>query len=62
MEEIREVGGWIACINFPEQTQHDFKKARITNYLLFFEENNWRTLKPEHFFQKIDNEVLKLID
>lgn len=62
MEEIREVGGWIACINFPEQTQHDFKKARLTNYLLFFEEDNWRTLKPEHFFQKIDNEVLKLID
>lgn len=61
-EDIEDYGGWIAAINFPEHTQHDFKNARITHYVHFIEDINWRTLKPEHFFQKIDNQIMKLLD
>jgi hypothetical protein len=61
-EEIAEHGGWIVGINFPEHVKFEFKKARLLNYLNLFDEDNWRTLKPEHFFQKIDNEVLRGIE
>ncbi len=58
-EDIRDHGGWIAAINFSPQVFHDFKMARITHYMLFSEQENWRTLKPEHLFQKIDLDILR---
>ena len=61
-EDIKDEGGWIAGVNFSEQTKYDFRKARIMNYIVFGEEQNWRTLKPEHFFQNIDNAMLKMLD
>jgi hypothetical protein len=45
-------------VNIPDQTQHDFKKARITNYISFLEDEKWRTFNPMHFFEKIDNEMI----
>jgi hypothetical protein len=57
-EDVKEAGGWIVGINFSKQNLDDFKKSRITNYVFFFDEDDWRTLKPEHFFQKIDSIVL----
>lgn len=60
-EDVSEHGGWIAGINFSPQTETDFKKARITHYVTFGQNENWRTLKPEHFFQQIDNEMIKLL-
>lgn len=62
MEDIRDEGGWIAGINFTQPVLYDFKKSRITHYIEFFEEENWRTQKPEHLFQKIDNSFLNLLD
>jgi hypothetical protein len=61
-EDIKDHGGWIVAINVPEQTQHDFKKARITNYISFIEEDKWRTFNPMHFFEKIDNETMGLLE
>ena len=57
-DDIKEEGGWIAAMNIPDQTQHDFKKARITNYISFLEDEKWRTFNPMHFFEKIDNEMI----
>lgn len=62
LEDIRDQGGWVAAINFPEQTQYDFRKSRITHYLNFLEEFNWRVYKPELFFQKIDLEMIKALE
>jgi hypothetical protein len=61
-EDIRDEGGWIVGINFLFQAIDDFKKARITHYMSFMDIDNWRTLKPEHFFQKVDNEMIRLLD
>ena len=58
VEDIKDYGGWIVALNIPEQTQYDFKKARITNYVTFMDEENWRIYKPEFLFQKIDNLML----
>ncbi len=58
VEDIKDHGGWIVALNIPEQTQYDFKKARIKNYVTFLDEENWRIYKPEFLFQKIDNLML----
>ncbi len=58
-EQITDDRGWIVLLNLPEQSKHDFKKARITNYLEMFELLQWRTLKPEIIFALIDEEMGK---
>lgn len=60
-EDVSEHGGWIAAINFSTQTEYDFKRARIHHYIAFGFNEKWRTLKPEHFFQQIDNDMIKLL-
>ncbi len=57
-DDIKEHQGWICMVNTPQQTLHDFNKARITNYVHFVEEEKWRTYNPDVFFQKIDIEIL----
>jgi hypothetical protein len=61
-EDIKDEGGWIVGINFLFQALDDFKKARITHYVSFMDIENWRTLKPEHFFQQVDNEIIRYLD
>lgn len=60
-EDVSEHGGWIVGINFSVQTEADFKRARIHHYFTFTLNDNWRTLKPEHFFQQVDNDMIKLL-
>ncbi|MBC7949547.1 MAG: hypothetical protein H7Y42_16795 [Chitinophagaceae bacterium] len=55
-EETTDEDGWVVCINMPEQTQYDFKKARLNRYVELVELDNWRTYKPFHLFKKIDGE------
>lgn len=55
-EEVTDEQGWIVCINMPEATQHDFKKAKINYYVELKELSNWRTYKPFHLFKLIDDE------
>jgi len=56
-EEVSEAEGWIVCINMPEATQHDFRKAKINYYIELMDLSNWRTYKPFHLFKKIDDEL-----
>ena len=56
-EEVSDEEGWIVCINMPEATQHDFKKAKINYYIELMDLSNWRTYKPFHLFKKIDDEL-----
>jgi hypothetical protein len=56
-EQLEDDNGWIAVLNMPQQSQYDFKKSRITNYVNFYEMNEWRTYKPELIFQQIDNYI-----
>jgi len=59
-EEISEKGGWIVLVNMPEHTQHDFHQARIDRYLYFQEHPAWRSFQPDHFFELVDNQMLRL--
>ncbi len=58
-EQLEDDRGWVVLIDFPEQSKHDFKKARLTNYIELIELPQWRTLKPEIIFQLIDQEMLR---
>ncbi len=60
-EEVVEEGGWIAIVNMPEQSQYDFRKARLTNYIQLIDFPQWRTHKPELVFQQIDNMMMRLL-
>lgn len=53
--DVTDEGGWIVCLNMPEQTQYDFKKARLTNYIELINYPQWRTQKPDLLFAQIDN-------
>ena len=57
-EELSEENGWIVCLNMPEQTQYDFRRAHLNQYIELMELDNWRTYKPFHLFRKIDNELM----
>jgi hypothetical protein len=55
-DEASEEDGWVVCLNMPEQTQYDFKRAHLNRYVELMELDNWRIYKPFHLFKKIDNE------
>lgn len=52
-EEVSEEEGWIVCLNMPEQTQYDFKKAKLQYYIELLELSNWRIYKPFHLFKML---------
>jgi hypothetical protein len=53
-EEVNEEGGWIVCVDMPEQTQYDFRRAKLNNYIDLLDLEDWRIYKPFHLFRKID--------
>jgi MFS superfamily sulfate permease-like transporter len=61
-EEVADEGGWVVILNMPQQSQYDFKRARLTNYVQLMDFEQWRTLKPELVFQQVDNTVMRLLD
>jgi hypothetical protein len=61
-DDIRDMGGWIVALNMPEQTQYDFRRSHIDRYIHLLDIPNWRTYQPQHLFQLVDNQLLKLLD
>jgi hypothetical protein len=61
-EDIKEGGGWIVAVNMPEQTTYDFKRSHLDRIIKLMEVPNWRTYQPDHFFQVVDNQMLRLDD
>jgi hypothetical protein len=61
-EEVREESGWIVLLNLPEQSQYDFNKKKLGYYIELMEMPDWRTQKPEHLFERIDNQMLRRLD
>jgi len=58
-EEVTDESGWIVCLDMPEATQHDFKKAKINYYIELMPFSNWRSYQPHELFKKIDEELTK---
>jgi len=61
-EQLEDDGGWVVILNMPSQSQYDFKKARLTNYVALLDFPQWRTLKPELVFQQVDNWMIKQLN
>ena len=61
-EQLMDDGGWVVIIDMPLQSQYDFKKARLTNYISLMDFPQWRTLKPDIVFQQVDNLIIKLLE
>ena len=61
-EQLLDDGGWVVIIDMPQQSQYDFKKARLTNYVSLMDFPQWRTLKPDVIFQQVDNWIMKLLE
>lgn len=62
IDDIAEENGWVAFLNTPEQTQYDFKKAGLNNYIYLFSVPNWRTMKPETLFSQLDHAILRRLE
>ena len=60
--EVTDENGWVVIINMPDQTQHDFRKAKLNRYLELIEIDNWRVYKPFHLFKKIDGDIMHRLD
>lgn len=61
-QETEEENGWIVILNLPEQSQHDFKKAKLNRYVHLLDLLNWRTLQPQHLFQAINDHLPRLLN
>jgi hypothetical protein len=62
MEDVNEGGGWIVVLNLPEQSQYEFRKSHLTNYIELLDFPVWRTLQPQHLFTAIDNKMLQRLN
>ncbi len=60
-EELSDLNGWIVGVNFSEVCLREFRLVNIHHYILFEQEDHWRTLKPEHFYLKMDQLMRKLL-
>ena len=58
-EQLEDEGGWVVIIDMPQQSQYDFKRSRLTNYVALLDFPQWRTLKPELVFQQVDNWMMR---
>ena len=61
-DEVTDNDGWIVCLNMPEATQHDFRKARLNKYIELLNFLPWRTMKPDMVFNQIDNILLRRLN
>lgn len=61
-DDIAEEGGWIVMLDMPEQSQYDFRKARINRYVELIDFPAWRTVLPQHLFSAIDNSMLRRLN
>ncbi len=56
-EELMDNSGWIVCLNMPEQTQYEFRYAKLYQYIELMNVENWRIYKPYHLYKKIDSQI-----
>jgi hypothetical protein len=52
----------VVIVNLPIQSQYDFKKARLTNYVALLDFPQWRTLKPELVFNQVDDWMIRQLE
>lgn len=53
-EDIEEEEGWICFIGLQDHIVNEMEEVGIQHFVHFGDYLNWRTMKPEFFFEKID--------
>ena len=61
-ENVNDESGWIVALNMPEPTQYDFKKRKLHQIIELMEMPDWRTYKPYHLYQKINEIISKRLE
>lgn len=64
-EDISEMGGWIAAVNFRQHVLQEMKSVNLQYYLMSgagMQDINWRGLEPEGLFELVDQWVIKAIE
>lgn len=61
-DELADENGWAVLINFNPAAQHDFLLRKLNRYIELMEMEAWRTYKPEHFFQFIDQKLSQRLE
>lgn len=61
-EDVEDKNGWIVSLNMPSQTQYDFRKARLNNYVEMLSVPSWRTMKPDVLYNQVDNILLRRLN
>lgn len=59
-EEVEDVNGWIAFVNFSEHVLREISAANIDSYIVLggqLNEIDWRTRKPENLFDRLEKMV-----
>jgi hypothetical protein len=62
-ENIRT--GWIAAVNFPDFIREEFEKYKIDRHINMggsLQIDNWRTLHPLRFYQRVDSLVQRKLN
>ncbi|MEZ5046421.1 MAG: hypothetical protein R2831_05465 [Chitinophagaceae bacterium] len=60
-EDIRDMGGWIVCLNTSHQVESEFRQAKIHHYMDFIYDEQWRTYKPDFWISSIESSMDKEI-
>lgn len=61
-DDVADDGGWIVILELPEQSQYDFRNARLHHYLELIDYPLWRTVQPQHLFAAIDNNMMRRLN
>lgn len=61
-EEVDDLDGWIALLNFRDHVLHDFQEANVDSFFVLGGKINdikWRTYSPMQLCQKVSDQVMK---
>ncbi len=61
-ERLTDEDGWVAIVNMPAQSQHDFKRSHLDRYIQLVDLDLWRTQKPEFIITRIEDLRDKRLD
>jgi hypothetical protein len=61
-EDIEDANGYIVWLNLPKQSEHDFNRSHIKDYVLLLSIVDWRTGRPSLLFEKVEAAMRKFLN
>lgn len=64
-DEVNDVDGWIALLNFRQHVRQDMNAANIDQYFLLgghLDQMDWRTFEPEDLYEKVNGYVRRRLN